>query len=157
MRALGAKETVLALYRQGPGHAALTADALILLNRSTVTRVPRPLEIRGPAHGARHNVDVSVYGQYVTLWGSQVDKTGDLLVRAAAPGDVPPAHDPTAAPADAVGTDRVPDSHKGVLAAELRPGERVRAVYHDGWGTAVLTDKGLVLLHSLVSPRATRV
>ncbi|MFE1263145.1 hypothetical protein ACFW5X_21765 [Streptomyces albogriseolus] len=157
LRALGAKETVLALYRHGPGHAALTADALILLNRSTVTRVPRPLEIRGPAYGARHNVDVSVYGQYVTLWGSQADKTGDLLVRAAAPGDVPPAHDPTAASADADGTDRVPDSHKGVLAAELRPGEKVRAVYHDGWGNAVLTDKGLLLLHSLVSPRATRV
>ncbi|MFI0503942.1 hypothetical protein ACH3WN_13960 [Streptomyces albogriseolus] len=156
LRALGAKETVLALYRQGPGHAALTADALILLNRSTVTRVPRPLEVRGPAYGARRNVDVSVHGQYVTLWGSQVDRTGDLLARAAAPGDVPPAHDPAAVAAAADGTDRVPDSHKGVLAAELQPGEMVRAVYHDGWGNAVLTDNGLILLHP-VSPRATRV
>lgn len=77
LRALGAEETVLALYRQGPGYAALTADALILLNRSTVTRVPRPLEIRGPAYGARHNVDVSVHGQHVTLRGSQTDKNGE--------------------------------------------------------------------------------
>ncbi|MBT2872193.1 PASTA domain-containing protein [Streptomyces sp. McG7] len=157
LRALGAEETVLALYRQGPGYAALTADALILLNRSTVTRVPRPLEIRGPAHGARHNVDVSVHGQHVTLWGSQTDKNGDLLIRAAAQGDVPPAHDPTAATATADGSDSVPDSHKGVLATALRPGEKVRAVYHDGWGHAALTDSGLILLHSLVSPRATRV
>ncbi|MEU0578279.1 hypothetical protein ABZ465_13535 [Streptomyces griseoincarnatus] len=157
LRALGAKETVLALYRQGPGHAALTADALILLNRSTVTRVPRPLEIRGPAYGARHNVDVSVYGRHVTLWGSQVDKNGGLLVRAAAPDDVPPAHGPTAAKAPADGSDSIPDSDKDVLATALRPGETVRAVYHDGWGRAVLTDSGLILLHNLVSPRATRV
>ncbi|WP_435256204.1 hypothetical protein [Streptomyces althioticus] len=157
LRALGPKETVLALYRQGPGHAALTGDALILLNRSTVTRVPRPLDIRGPAYGARHNVDVSVHGQYVTLWGSQVDKDGGLLTRAAAQGNVPPANDPTAATATADGSDSVPDSHKGVLAAALRPGEKVRAVYHDGWGHAALTDSGLILLHSLVSPRATRV
>ncbi|WSB57854.1 PASTA domain-containing protein [Streptomyces cellulosae] len=157
LRALGAEETVLALYRQGPGYAALTADALILLNRSTVTRVPRPLEIRGPAHGARHNVDVSVHGQHVTLWGSQTDKNGDLLIRAAAQGDIPPAHDPTAATATADGSDSVPDSHKGVLATALRPGEKVRAVYHDGWGHAALTDSGLIPLHSLVSPRATRV
>ncbi|MET8894207.1 PASTA domain-containing protein [Streptomyces albogriseolus] len=155
--ALGARETVLALYRQGPGHAALTTDALILLNRGTVTRVPRPLGIRGPAYGARRNVDVSVHGQYVSLWGSQADKDGDLLVRAAAPGDVPPAHGPTAPTAATDGTDTVPDSHEGVLAAELRPGEKVRAVYHDGWGTAVLTDSGLILLHNPVSPRATRV
>ncbi|MEU1081210.1 hypothetical protein ABZ368_13350 [Streptomyces sp. NPDC005908] len=157
LRALGAKETVLALYRQGAGHAALTTDALILLNRTTVTRVSRPLEIRGPAYGARRSVDVSVYGRYVTLWGSQVDKNGDLLVRAAAPDDVPPAHDPTAATAAAVGSDSVPDSHKGVLATALRPGEKVQAVYHDGWGHAALTDSGLILLHNLVSPRATRV
>ncbi|MFJ8903654.1 hypothetical protein ACIRG8_01400 [Streptomyces sp. NPDC102359] len=157
LRALGAKETVLALYRQGPGHAALTTDALILLNRTTVTRVSRPLEVRGPAYGARRSVDVSVYGRYVTLWGSQVDKNGDLLVRAAAPDDGPAAHDPTAATAVAVGSDSVPDSHKGVLATALRPGEKVRAVYHDGWGHAALTDSGLILLHNLVSPRATRV
>ncbi|MEU0284136.1 hypothetical protein [Streptomyces sp. NPDC006147] len=157
LRALGAKETVLALYRQGPGHAALTTDALILLNRTTVTRVSRPLEVRGPAYGARRSVDVSVYGRYVTLWGSQVDKNGDLLVRAAAPDDGPAAHDPTAATAAAVGSDGVPDSHKGVLATALRPGEKVRAVYHDGWGHAALTDSGLILLHNLVSPRATRV
>ncbi|MEV5187169.1 hypothetical protein [Streptomyces werraensis] len=157
LRALGIEETVLALYRQGPGYAALTADALILLNRSTVTRVPRPLEIRGPAYGARHSVDVSVYGQHVTLWGSQIDRTGDLLVRAAAPSNVPSAPGPPAAAAAANGTDKVPDSHKGVLAAELRAGEQVRAVYHDGWGNAVLTDSGLILLHNLVSPRATRI
>ncbi|MEU0404104.1 hypothetical protein ABZ318_28535 [Streptomyces sp. NPDC006197] len=40
---------------------------------------------------------------------------------------------------------------------ELGAGEVVRSVYHDGWGYAVLTGKGLVLLRNLLAPKATRV
>ncbi|MFI1422429.1 PASTA domain-containing protein [Streptomyces sp. NPDC020731] len=51
----------------------------------------------------------------------------------------------------------VPDDHKKALLEELGPGEAVRAVYHDGWGYAVLTGRGLILLGSLMSAKATRV
>ncbi|NML55258.1 hypothetical protein HHL19_29475 [Streptomyces sp. R302] len=49
------------------------------------------------------------------------------------------------------------DGHKQALLRELKAGEAVRAVYHDGWGYAVLTGKGLVLLRNLLAPKATRV
>ncbi|WP_435972113.1 hypothetical protein [Streptomyces sp. Qhu_M48] len=48
-------------------------------------------------------------------------------------------------------------SHKQVLLQELGPGEVVRSVYHDGWGYAVLTRKGLILFRNLLAPKATRV
>ncbi|MEU6422139.1 PASTA domain-containing protein [Streptomyces spiralis] len=44
-----------------------------------------------------------------------------------------------------------------MLLEELEPGETVRSIYHDGWGYAVLTGNGLVLLRSLLAPKATRV
>ncbi|GGW93559.1 hypothetical protein GCM10010297_13920 [Streptomyces malachitofuscus] len=65
--------------------------------------------------------------------------------------------DPLAAVIAAGETVTVPEGHKKALQAELRSGETVRAVYHDGWGVAVLTDGGLILLGSVLSPRATRV
>ncbi|MEU5520415.1 hypothetical protein ABZ759_06840 [Streptomyces sp. NPDC047860] len=65
--------------------------------------------------------------------------------------------DPLAAVIAAGETVTVPESHRKALRAELRSGETVRAVYHDGWGVAVLTDDGLILLGSVLSPRATRV
>ncbi|MFJ5135945.1 hypothetical protein [Streptomyces sp. NPDC088707] len=49
------------------------------------------------------------------------------------------------------------DSHKKVLLQELGVGEVVRSVYHDGWGYAVLTRKGLLLFRNLLAPKVTRV
>ncbi|MER6748610.1 hypothetical protein [Streptomyces fungicidicus] len=69
----------------------------------------------------------------------------------------PLSRDPLAAVTAAGETVSVPDSHKRVLLEELGPDEVVRAVYHDGWNCAVLTDRGLVLLGGQLSPRATRV
>ncbi|GGW48348.1 PASTA domain-containing protein [Streptomyces griseoloalbus] len=158
LRALRTGETVLALYRQGLSFAALTGDALILLNAGSTTRVPRPLAILRPAYGVRQSVDVSAGGRRVTLWGSRVDKDGGLLVRAGEPVTAPPSQeDPLAAVTAAGESVSLPDGHKKVLVEELEPGEAVRAVYHDGWGYAVLTTNGLVLLGNLASPRARRV
>lgn len=44
-----------------------------------------------------------------------------------------------------------------VLLEVLGPGETVRALYHNGWGDAVLTRNGLILLRHFGSPKATRV
>ncbi|MFC9795462.1 PASTA domain-containing protein [Streptomyces sp. NPDC127584] len=49
------------------------------------------------------------------------------------------------------------DGHRKVLLQELGVGEVVRSVYHDGWGYAVLTSKGLLLFRNLLAPKATRV
>ncbi|MFJ7955812.1 PASTA domain-containing protein [Streptomyces sp. NPDC096319] len=49
------------------------------------------------------------------------------------------------------------DSHKKLLLQELGASEAVRSVYHDGWGYAVLTSKGLVLFRNLLAPKLTRV
>ncbi|WP_030863921.1 PASTA domain-containing protein [Streptomyces sp. NRRL S-37] len=64
--------------------------------------------------------------------------------------------DPLAAVSLAGETVSFSDGHKRALLEELAPDESVRAVYHDGWGYAVLTDRGLILLGSLLRPRATR-
>lgn len=155
--ALRTGETVLALYRQGLRFAALTGEALILLNGRTATRVPRPLTVLRPTYGVRQTVDVLVNGESVSLWGSQLDKNGQVLVHAGTPVPVSPAQDPLAAVTAAGETVSVPDGHKKALASELAPGETVRAVYHDGWDVAVLTGDGLILLSNFITPRATRV
>ncbi|MGJ3561734.1 hypothetical protein ACR6C2_39870 [Streptomyces sp. INA 01156] len=49
------------------------------------------------------------------------------------------------------------DDQAKALLGELGPQEDVRAVYHNGWGWAVLTKNDLVLLRGLVRPRAIRV
>ncbi|MFB6955805.1 PASTA domain-containing protein [Streptomyces sp. NPDC056309] len=49
------------------------------------------------------------------------------------------------------------DEQAKVLLGELGPQEVVRAIYHNGWGCAVLTGNGLILLRNLLRPRATRV
>ncbi|MEU7381679.1 PASTA domain-containing protein [Streptomyces sp. NPDC042207] len=49
------------------------------------------------------------------------------------------------------------DEQAKVLLGELGPQEDVRAIYHNGWGCAVLTRNGLILLRNLLTPRATRV
>ncbi|MFI0826353.1 PASTA domain-containing protein [Streptomyces roseolus] len=69
----------------------------------------------------------------------------------------PPAADPrTAEVASGEGISLSGD-HQRALLRELGVGEAVRAVYHDGWGYAVLTGKGLILLRNLFAPKATRV
>jgi uncharacterized membrane protein YgcG len=79
LRALGPRERVLALYHQGLGYAALTEDALILLNGEAPARVARPLVILRPAYGAASRVDVSANGRRITVWGSVIDVSGELL------------------------------------------------------------------------------
>ncbi|MFF8410871.1 PASTA domain-containing protein [Streptomyces omiyaensis] len=69
----------------------------------------------------------------------------------------PLADDPRTAAVASGETLSLPDGHKKVLLQELGAEEVVKAVYHDGWGYAVLTGKGLVLLRNLLAPRATRV
>ncbi|MFJ2056140.1 hypothetical protein ACIOMM_09380 [Streptomyces sp. NPDC087908] len=49
------------------------------------------------------------------------------------------------------------DGHRKVLLQELGAGEVVRSVYHDGWGYAVLTSKGLLVFRNLLAPKVTRV
>ncbi|PJM92463.1 PASTA domain-containing protein [Streptomyces sp. CB01373] len=49
------------------------------------------------------------------------------------------------------------DEQAKALLGELGPEEDVRAIYHNGWGCAVLTRNGLILLRNLLTPRATRV
>ncbi|MTE20333.1 hypothetical protein F0L17_14695 [Streptomyces sp. TRM43335] len=161
LRALRSGEAVLALYHQGmTGHAALTADALILLggiSASRVTRVPKPLAILRPAHGIRDSVDVSVEGRRVGLWGSELDKEGDLLLRAGELVPDPLAEDPRTAAA-AAGESALPtDGQKKALLEALGPDEAVRSFYHDGWNCAALTENGLVLLRGITRPVAVRV
>ncbi|MFF0850960.1 hypothetical protein ACFYVM_07860 [Streptomyces sp. NPDC003280] len=43
------------------------------------------------------------------------------------------------------------------LLGELASDEVVRAFYHDGWGYAALTTRGLVLVRNLLTPKAARV
>ncbi|CAM5535426.1 hypothetical protein STENM327S_00314 [Streptomyces tendae] len=43
------------------------------------------------------------------------------------------------------------------LLGELASGEVVMALYHDGWGYAALTTRGLVLVRNLLAPKAARV
>ncbi|WP_328456703.1 PASTA domain-containing protein [Streptomyces sp. NBC_00386] len=157
LRTLGSRERVIALYHQGLGYAALTTDALILLNGETPARVDRPLVIMRPAHGAASRVDVSVEGRRITVWGSLIDPSGDLLPGTGNVVQASTADDPRLAAVVAGEKLSLPDDHKKALLAELGPGESVRSLYHCGWGYAALTGRGLVLLRSLMAPKATRV
>ena len=160
LRTLRADEKVLALYHQGLGHAALTGSALVLLGPGPaprVTRVPRPLAILRPAHGARRIVDVSVEGRSIGLWGSQLDASGQLLVQAGEPVPDPLAEDARTAQVAAGESISLSDAHKKALLEALERGEVVRALYRDGWGHAALTGNGLVLLRNPWAPKATRV
>lgn len=149
-------ESVLALYHQGLGYAALTDNALILLAGSAPSRVSRPLVIRRPAYGAAQRVDVSVDGRTITLWGSQLDVAGALLCRAGTEAPETAADDPRIAAAFAGERISLSEDHKKKLLAELEPGEVVRSLYHCGWGYAALTDTGLILLRNLVAPKVSR-
>ncbi|MGW4439236.1 hypothetical protein ACWELO_26375 [Streptomyces sp. NPDC004596] len=51
----------------------------------------------------------------------------------------------------------LPDDCAKALLGELASGEVVRALYHDGWGYAALTTRGLVLVRNLLAPKAARV
>ncbi|MFI2644189.1 PASTA domain-containing protein [Streptomyces sp. NPDC018610] len=51
----------------------------------------------------------------------------------------------------------LPEDFAKALLGELTSGEVVRALYHDGWGYAALTTRGLVLLRNLLAPKAVRV
>lgn len=157
LRTLGSRERVIALYHQGLGYAALTTDALILLNGETPARVDRPLVVMRPAHGAASRVDVSVEGRRITVWGSLIDPSGDLLPGTGNVGQASTADDPRLAAVVAGEKLSLPADHKKALLAELGPGESVRSLYHCGWGYAALTGRGLVLLRSLMAPKATRV
>ncbi|MFJ5780031.1 hypothetical protein [Streptomyces sp. NPDC093094] len=50
----------------------------------------------------------------------------------------------------------LPEDCAKALLGELASGEVVRALYHDGWGYAALTTRGLVLVR-LLAPKAVRV
>ncbi|GAA5020962.1 PASTA domain-containing protein [Streptomyces siamensis] len=156
LHTLRAGETVLALYHQGLGYAALTEEALVLLGGDAPTRVPRPLTILRTAYGAQRRVDLSVTGRRITVWGSQLDASGELVLRAGKPVSDSLAADPRTASADADENISLPDDHKKVLLAELEPGEVVRSLYHCGWGYAALTERGLILLRPLLTPKASR-
>ncbi|MFI5752953.1 PASTA domain-containing protein [Streptomyces sp. NPDC051644] len=159
LRTLRAGETVLALYRQELGYAALTEDALILLGGGSTpqaTRVPRPLTILRPADGSRGRADVSVEGRRIRLQGTQFDQSGELIPQTGEPVPDPPA-DPRIATAAAGESISLSDGDKKVLLEELEPDEAVRSMYHNGWGYAVLTGNGLVLIRNLLTPKATRV
>ncbi|MFF8279700.1 PASTA domain-containing protein [Streptomyces lateritius] len=69
----------------------------------------------------------------------------------------PLADDPRTATVASGESISLSDSHKKVLLQELGVGEAVRSVYHDGWGYAVLTGKGLLLFRNLLAPKVTRV
>ncbi|MFP8945065.1 hypothetical protein ACLIYM_27000 [Streptomyces fenghuangensis] len=161
LRALRPGEAVLALYHQGmTGHAALTTDALILLGGTSaqrVTRVPRPLAVLRPTHGVRDSVDVSVEGRRVGLWGSELDKKGDLLLRAGKPVPDPLAEDPRTASAAAAESVSFSDGQRKALLEALGPDEAVRSFYREGWNRAALTENGLVLIRGLTTPTAVRV
>ncbi|MEU1199848.1 PASTA domain-containing protein [Streptomyces sp. NPDC005813] len=156
LHTLRAGETVLALYHQGLGYAALTEEALVLLGGEVPTRVPRPLTILRAAYGAQRRVDVSVTGRRITVWGSQLDASGELVQHAGRLVSDSLAADPRTAAADADENISLPDDHKKVLLAELEPDEVVRSLYHCGWGYAALTDRGLILLRPLLTPKASR-
>jgi uncharacterized membrane protein YgcG len=51
----------------------------------------------------------------------------------------------------------LPDDCAKALLGELASGEVVRALYHDGWGYAALTTRGLVLVRNLPAPKTARV
>ncbi|MFF8535072.1 hypothetical protein ACN6K9_005633 [Streptomyces sp. SAS_267] len=157
LRTLRSGEKVLALYHQGLGHAALTTGALILLNGQTPARVVRPLVITRPAHGGASRVEVSVEGRRITVWGSVIDPSGDLLQGTGNMARGSTADDPRLAAVVAGEKLSLPGDQKKALLAELGPGESVRSLYHCGWGYAALTGRGLVLLRGLVAPKATRV
>ncbi|MGW7608057.1 hypothetical protein ACWGKW_12430 [Streptomyces sp. NPDC054766] len=157
LRTLRSGERVLALYHQGLGYAALTRDALILLSGEAPSRVVRPLVILRPAYSGASRVDVSVNGLAITLWGSRIDASGELLQGTGTTVSGSSADDPRLA--DVVAGERIslPDDHKKALLAELEPGESVRSLYQCGWGYAALTGNGLVLVRNLMAPKATRV
>lgn len=157
LRALRAGESVLALYHQGAGHAALTEEALILLDGGVPARIPRPLAIQRPAYGSPPRVDVSVEGRRISLWGSRIDESGDLLLRSRKLVPETPAKDWRVTAAVAGETISLSGNCEKALLEELEPGEVVRAIYHNGWGYAVLTRRGLILLRNPLSPKATRV
>ncbi|MFF2364284.1 hypothetical protein ACFVU0_16450 [Streptomyces sp. NPDC058122] len=157
LRTLRPGESVLALYHQGLGYAALTDRALILLSGEEPSRIARPLVVLRPAYGAASRVDLAVNGRRITVWGSRIDASGTFVqeIDRATPGS--PADDPRLAAVVAGEKLSLPDDHRKALLAELGPGESVRALYHCGPGYAALTDNGLVLLRGLISPKATRV
>ncbi|MFI1445427.1 hypothetical protein [Streptomyces fructofermentans] len=156
LRTLRAGETVLALYHQGMGYAALTDHALLLLGGDPAVRVPKPLTILRPAHGARQAVDVWADGRSVSLRGSRFDPSGELLVKAGGRAPDPLAMDArTAGVADRESVS-IPADHKQALLDELDADESVRSLYRDGFGHAALTEKGLVLLGGAVAPKMTR-
>ncbi|WP_406367388.1 hypothetical protein [Streptomyces sp. NBC_00645] len=157
LRTLRPGERVLALYHQGLGYAALTEDALILLNGESPSRVATPLVILRPAYGGASRVDVSVNGLAITLWGSRIDGSGELLQGTGTTVSGWLTDDPRLAAVVAGERISLPDDHRKALLAELEPGESVRSLYHCGWGYAALTGNGLVLLRNLVAPKTTRV
>ncbi|MFD9460737.1 hypothetical protein [Streptomyces sp. NPDC060027] len=157
LRTLRPGERVLALYHQGLGYAALTERALILLNGESPSRVATPLVILRPAYGGASRVDVSVNGLAITLWGSRIDGSGELLQGTGPTLSGWPAADPRLAAVVAGERISLPDDHKKALLAELEPGESVRSLYHCGWGYAALTGNGLVLVRNLIAPKASRV
>ncbi|WP_328624687.1 PASTA domain-containing protein [Streptomyces sp. NBC_00353] len=157
LRVLGDGESVLALYRRDTGHAALTEDALILLDGNAATRVPRPLAVLRPAYGSPRRVDVSVDGRSASLWGSRIDVSGDLLLRTGRLVPGPLTGDSRIGAVVAGESVSLSDVGKKALLDELESGEFVRALYHDGWGYAALTGKGLILLRNILSPKAIRV
>ncbi|MFE2531454.1 hypothetical protein [Streptomyces sp. NPDC059371] len=157
LRTLRSGESVLALYHQGLGYAALTDRALILLSGEEPSRIARPLVVLRPAYGAASRVDLSVNGRRITVWGSRIDASGAFVqgTDRETPGSL--ADDPRLAAVVSGEKLSLPDDHRKALLAELGPGESVRALYHCGWGYAALTDSGLVLLRGLISPKAARV
>ncbi|MET9895069.1 PASTA domain-containing protein [Streptomyces sp. NPDC006465] len=157
LRTLRPGERVLALYHQGLGYAALTEGALILLSGESPSRVARPLVILRPAYGGASRVDVYANGLAISLWGSLIDTSGELLQGTGTKVSGSPADDSRWASVVAGERISLPDDHKKALLAELEPGESVRALYHCGWGYAALTGNGLVLLRNLIAPKATRV
>ncbi|WP_030544117.1 Stk1 family PASTA domain-containing Ser/Thr kinase [Streptomyces albus] len=66
-------------------------------------------------------------------------------------------HDARTAAAAAVETCLSGEETVKALLAALEPREAVRALYHDSWGYAALTDHGLVLLSGSWTHRVTRV
>ncbi|WP_406384539.1 hypothetical protein [Streptomyces sp. NBC_01618] len=102
-------------------------------------------------------MDVSVEGRRISLWGSRIDESGDLLLRTGTLVPEPSAGDWRLSAAVAGETISLSDDCKKVLLEELEPDEVVRAIYHNGWGYAALTRRGLILLRNFLSPKATRV
>ncbi|MDF9811944.1 hypothetical protein [Streptomyces sp. SPB162] len=82
LRVLADGETVLAVYRDGWGYAALTGNGVILLPGMAGgggIRVYQPLGIVRGAQGVFGSVTILVDGKRHRLWGSKLDPKGRLL------------------------------------------------------------------------------